>query len=108
MSYDSLLIDTCMVERYAEGAADIYGNPDLTWADHLPDEVCRVTTPTGQEIKVGAELVLADYRIFFGDVDITEQDRIVIGSVTYEILLVKDRQDGINSHHKEVLVRAVR
>lgn len=108
MSYDSLLIQTCTVKRFAEGAADDYGHPVKTWADYLTDEPCRVTTPTGREIKVGVEIVLADHLIFLGDVAITEQDRIVIGAVTYEILLVADRQDGFASHHKECFVRTAR
>jgi len=112
LSYTSLLINTCTVQRYTEGVADDYGTPTLTWADHLTDIACRLSSAMmgrgGQEIKVGAELVLADHTIFLGDVDVTEQDRIVIDSDTYEVLMVVDRQDGATSHHKECFVRVVR
>ena len=60
------------------------------------------------ELKGGAELVVADYLLFLGDVDVTEQDRVVLDSITYQILLVKDEQDGVDSHHREVLLKVSR
>ncbi len=108
MSYSSLLINTCTVQRYTEGAKDNYGNPALTWANHLADESCRLMASGGRELKVGTELVIADYKLFLGDVDITEQDRVVIGAVTYEVLLIEDRQDSTASHHKECMMRVSR
>ena len=82
--------------------------PVNTWADQLADEPCRLMTGIGKDLKVGAEVVVADYNLFLGDVDITEQDRVEIDSITYEVLLVQDRQNGIGSHHKECLMRTVR
>ena len=109
MSYTSLLVDTCTIQRFSEGAADAYGNPALTWdLTYLEDEACRLTASSGREIKVGAEIVVADYKLFLGDVDITERDRVVIGGLTYEILLVQDYSDGIESHHKQIWMRISR
>ena len=108
MSYTSLLVEICTIRRFTEGAADNTGRPVKTWADHLTDEACRLSTPSGREILIGAKLVIADYVIFLGDVDVIEQDQIEIGSITYEVLLVADRQDGIESHHKECSARTVR
>ena len=112
MSYLSLLINTCTVQRFTAGAPDDYGTPTLTWADHLTDIACRLSSGSaktqGREIKVGAEIVIADHTIFLGDEDVTEQDRIVIGSNTFEVLMVVDRKDGADSHHKECFVRVVR
>lgn len=108
MSFDSLLINTATVRRYTEGAADAYGRPAKTWADHLTDEPCRLVASSGREIKVGAEVVIADNMVFFGDIDITEQDRIVIDGITYEAILVLFRQDAVSDHHKQVYVRVAR
>ena len=115
MTFASLLTDTCTTERYTEGARDALGKPAPTWADNLVDEPCRFQTGTGRgigragmEVRVGAKLVVADYLFFIGDVDITEQDRVVSGGVTYEILIVADKQDGGGSHHKECMLKAVR
>ena len=108
MSYISLLIDTCTIQRYSEGIADGYGNPTLTWADHLVDEACRLVAAPGKELKVGAEIVVADYKLFVGDIDITERDRIVIGALTYEVLLFQNYADDTANHHKQCWLRISR
>lgn len=108
MSLSSLLIETCTVSRFTEGALDDYGIPTKTWTDYLTDEPCRLSSSGGREVKVGAEVVIADYKLFTGDADITEQDRIVIDGITYEVLLAIPREDGKGIHHKEFLLRVVR
>jgi len=109
------MINTCTVQRDTPGAADAYGNPAEVWGNHLVDEPCRIMAGVsggnlnaGREFKVGAEVVQAEYMLYIGDVDITEQDRVVLGGVTYHILLVDERQNGTAVHHKEVWLRAVR
>ena len=120
MSYTSLLVNTCSVYRYTAAGTDSYGKPVETWAivAALTDIACRIMPVIGQtngvEVKVGAELVIADYQLFLGDVVVTEQDRVNVywgttdAWVMYEILLVKDRQDGTDSHHKELMLRTIR
>ena len=108
MNYDSLLIDVCTTERFTEAAADDYGMPTKVWDEHLVDEPCRLVTGTGREVQVGAQVVIAEYTLFVGDVDITEQDRVTVDEILYQILLVSNRKDGVNSHHKECLLRTVR
>ncbi len=115
MTFATLLINTCTVQRFTAGAQDGYGRPAETWAAHLTGEPCRLmagigrgNTGTGEEIRVGAEVVEADYLLFIGDVDITEQDRVVIDSVEYEVLLVANRQNGTADHHKECRMKPVR
>ncbi len=108
MSYTSLLINTCAIQRYTEGVVDSYGNPALTWANHLEDEACRLVAAPGREIKVGAELVIADYKLFVEDIDITEQDRVVLSGNTYEVLLVQIFADDTSSHHKQCWLRISR
>jgi len=108
MSYTDLLINSCTVQRFTEGVADAYGTPVKTWAAHLTDIDCRWSTPKNREVKVGAEIVLADLLLFLGDVDITEQDRVVLDSTTYEILSVVPRQNGTTDHHVECFLRTVK
>ena len=108
MSYTSLLIHTCTTQRFTEGVADGYGSPTITWANNLEDIACRLTTAKGRELKIGAELVIADYKLFVLDVDITEQDRIIIDSLTYEVLLVEEFSDSITGHHKQCWLRISR
>ena len=108
MTFASLLINTCTVLRYAAGAQDAYGTPAKGWFNHLLNEPCRWSTPSNREVKVGAEVVLADLQLFLGDVDVTEQDRLILDTKTYEILSVVPRQNGLGDHHKEVFLRTVK
>jgi hypothetical protein len=108
MSYTSLLINTCTTRRKHPGAIDDYGTPAPGWADELSNIICRFSTPANREIKVGAEVVIADLILFTEDVDITVQDRVVLNALTYEVLAVIPRQDGVGSHHLEALLRTVR
>lgn len=95
---------------------DASGNPVKVWglAADLGDVPCRLMAITGREVLVGAEVVIADYKLFLGDVTVSEQDRVwvyagtVKGWALYEILLVEDKQDSTDSHHKECLLRVVR
>lgn len=108
MAYADLLINTATIQRHTVTGTDEYGQPVYNWANHLPDEPCRLMDAGGREIKVGAEVVIADYKLFLRDVDITEQDRVVIDTITYEVLLVELRQNGVGGHHKECYLKVVR
>ena len=108
MSYASLLINTCTIESFSSTTNDDYGLPVKTWADFLTDEPCRLVPNTNREVKVGAEVVLADYILFLGDKSVTEQMRVLIGTTYYEILSASTYQDGISEHHQELLLRTVK
>lgn len=108
MSYTLLLLNSCTTERFTEGAADDYGVPAKTWTNHLVEEPCRLVSGAGREVSVGASVVIAEYSLFLGDVDITEQDRVTVDSILYEVLLVTKRQDSVRGHHVECLLRTVR
>ena len=112
MSYADLLIETCTVYEFGEGGLSPYGIPEKTWTIRLDDTPCRLSRPRfggpGHEVKVGAEVVIAPYTLFVGDIDISEQERVVKDGVTYEILLVEEKEDNFGTHHKECLVRTVR
>lgn len=116
MSYTSLLIDICDIYEFTDGVADGYGIKAKTWAikTGLGDSPCRLsrairgTGGVGGELEIGAEVVIAPYTLFLGDVDITEQDRVILDSITYEVLLVQNKADHTGDHHKECWVRTVR
>ena len=107
MSYDSLLIHLCTVKRFGSVSNDGYGNPIKVWVDDSINNPCRLTTSSGREIKVGAEVVVADYKLFVEDtLSITEQDRVEISSILYEILLVQNYSDSGILHHKQAYLIA--
>ena len=108
MSFDSLLINACDIQRFSEGAADDYGTPIKTWDTIHTDEPCRHVSGKGREVKVGQEVVIIYDQLFVGDIDITVQDRVIIDSVTYQVVDVVFTQDGIGSHHKECYLEVVK
>ena len=108
MSFDSLLINTCDILRFTEGAQDDYGTPVKTWDTLHSDVPCRHISGKGREIKIGAEVVIVYDELILSDIDVTEQDRVVIGSNTYGILSVVFRQDGIGTHHRHLYMEIVK
>ncbi|MBA7641807.1 hypothetical protein ES703_49492 [subsurface metagenome] len=108
MSYTSLLIHKCLIEYFTEALPDPYGVPVKTWHTRYDDKECRLVASTGTELKVGAEIVVADYKLFLEDITITEQDKVTIDSKVYEILLVQDYADGLANHHKQCWLRISR
>jgi len=120
MSYASLLIHICDIKRHTQIGIDGYGNPIYSWIPPIyPDEPCRLVASSGKEIKVGAEVVISDWKLFLDNsVVVTEQDRIdnirlastgiaLAITDTFEILLVQMRSDGVSEHHKELALQKV-
>ena len=120
MSFASLLIHIADIKRYTlDGGTDDYGKPTGTWIPPTySDEPCRLVSTGGREIKVGAEIVISDWKLFVDDsVTVTEQDRVdnirlastgfVIDSSTFEIILVQERSNGISNHHYELALQKV-
>lgn len=108
MAFETLLINTCDIERFTEGAADSYGTPVKAWAVEHANEPCRHISGKGREVRIGQEVVIVYDQLFVGDIDITEQDRVIIDTVTYQVLAVVFRQDGFGAHHKQCYLEMVK
>ena len=108
MSYTDLLVHTATTQRATLGVSDAYGNAVKTWADNLVNTPCRFAQQSGRQIWTGAQEELVDFKVFWGDVDITEEDRIVKDGKTYKVLLVASVSDGEGTHHKEAQVQILR
>ena len=118
MSFDELLIHTCDIGGLSQGVANNYGTRAKTWPITYPDEPCRLVSTTGREVKVGAEVVISDWKLFVdAAVVVDEQDRVsdiklradgtVIDASTYEVILRQPRSDSVNGHHLELALRKV-
>jgi len=119
MSYATLLIHLADIKRFTlDGGTDAYGNLTGAWGNIYADEPCRLVSTTGREIRVGAEVVISDWKLFVDNsVYVTEQDRldnirlastgVVIDISTYEFLLVQPRSDSLNRHHSELALQKV-
>lgn len=108
MTYETLLINTCDIERFTEGAADNYGVPAKTWAAIHSAEACRHVSGKGREVRVGQETHIVYDELYIGDIDVTVQDRVVIDTETYQIVDILFAQDGIGGHHKQLFLEIVR
>ena len=118
MSFTSMLIHTCDVGTLTQGTVDDYGKRTETWPVLYTDQPCRLMGTGGREVKVGAVVVISNWKLFMSnDVNIDEQDRVsdirlassgkVIDASTYEVILVQFRSDGASGHHKEVFLQKV-
>ncbi len=119
MSFASLLIHTCDIGILSQGDKDAYGTPAKTWpVVDYESQPCRLVSTRGREIKVGAEVVISDWKLFVDNsVAVDEQDRVsniklaatdaVVDSSTFEILLVQMRSDGVDAHHYELALQKV-
>ena len=108
MTYSTLLVQTCQVSRYVEGAKDAYGNPVRTWIVRFASVPCRQVYGKGREVLVGAEVIIIYDELFLEDVDVTTWDRVVIDSKTYDIVSVIERQDAVvGAHHKHCFLQRV-
>lgn len=108
MSFTDLLISTATISRYTAGTADAYGVGAKTWANHLTAQPCRLSYVSGRQIQRGTEVVPVEALLFTGVIDVTEADRAVVDSVTWEILFVAARQDGTANHHLEIGLKRVK
>ena len=118
MSFDSLLIHTCDIGALTQGDADDYGHPAKTWPLSYTSQACRIMPTVGREVKVGAEVVISNWKLFVDNsVTVDEQDQIsniknastgtVIDADTYEIILIMMRSNGTSLHHKELALQKV-
>jgi len=119
MSFNTLLIHTCDIGQLTQTGANDYGTPVNTWptVGHT-SEPCRLISTSGREVKVGAEVVISDWKLFIDILaSIDEQDRVsnirlastdgLIDASTYEVLLVQPRSNGVGGHHKECFLQKV-
>jgi len=107
MSFTSLLIDTCDIERYTNSGDDDYGQPTEVWAAEHSAQACRLMSTKGREVRIGAEVVVSDWKLFIADIDVTEQDRVLLGGEYYDIILVQPRADSTTGHHLELVLLKV-
>jgi head-tail adaptor len=108
MSYPALLTQRCTIEDYAS-TPDDYGQPTKTWADTATLVPCLLEPTKGVEFELGKQVVVANYTLFLlANQTISERSRVVLDSVTYEVLLVKRVRTPRSEHHRECYVEVAR
>jgi len=116
MSYDSLLIHTCTIQRSSTASTDEFGQPVLTWSDHEDDVPCRYYPIRGREVDtVQKHTVVASHILHMRKWDVREGDRIVdiyegaveLDAGPFDILRVKRRANSVVGHHLELEMKRV-
>jgi len=107
MTYQTLLIQNCDIERYSVIGEDDAGWPLQTWTTLHPSIPCRLVFGKGTEIKVGQEVYIVHNELFLEDVDVTTQDRVLLEGDYWNIVDVGHYSDAIGPHHKKLFVQKV-
>jgi head-tail adaptor len=101
MSFEALLNDTCTIESKTAAQTDS-GELSLAWTSKATDvKTRRATNKNPSVVNTIGQVTVAHYTFYFlPDTDITEADRIVFDSATYDVVLVSKDSSG---HHLQVL-----
>lgn len=87
------LPETCVIERKTT-VSDGGGGTTDTWGDHATSVPCRIAPVAGGETGMAGDRILDETTHVVtlpSGQDITEADRIVLDSRTYEVTQVRDR-----------------
>lgn len=103
MSFDSLLNTTCTIEVKTKTQDTTSGEMVDSWVNHATSVKCRLDQAKGGEIRKADDVFVKTTHMLFLEyrTDLDENNyRIVIGSRTYNILLVRDA--GGEARHTEL------
>lgn len=106
MTVESLLNGFCRIRKAQFGAPGADGQPTTTYVDEEGVR-CRLAPGAGREYRVNEQNVVAEFICYLsGRVEITERDRIAIGSDEYDVRLVRNPSNA--SRHLECLLERVK
>jgi len=106
MGFKQLLNSTCVIRRFTSSSKDAHGNLVKVWSDLAIDVPCRLQAIRGRETTQPVQVVVGTHMLFLEPRDITEKDRVVIGSDTFEVLFVEDAAG--HGHHLEVTLELIK
>ncbi len=107
MSFPSLMNSSMTVDRVTR-TSDGHGGSTPSWAALYTNAPCRLQPMSGEEqIIYDREGVPSTHKLFCETVySFTEDDRITINSLIYDVTLVRDID--LLTHHQEVNLRRVK
>lgn len=111
MSFDALLNKTCTIQTLTETQSPS-GQKVQTWNNTLLLVKCRIDSIGGQE-QIAPSMVFekATHKLFLRNQTVTLDvgiHRVVLDSVTYNILLVQRMYEFTDLSHLELLLEIVR
>jgi hypothetical protein len=104
--YSNLLKQRYLLSRYTSTTVDDYNQPVKTWVTSSTAVACQLATIRAVEIEVEKQVVITSLKLYtLSSSDLTFKDRVVIDSLTYEVLAPIPVNQN---HHKEFYVRLVK
>ena len=110
MTYLALLTQSCTVQRCTRPSEDDWGQGVESWADLATGVACRLSAAKGREVTDEAKQVtVRSDRLYLPDgTDVTERDRVVLESLTYQVVATGEMKGrGGNDVRFADLVRVV-
>lgn len=102
-----LLNNRCIIQRYTS-TPNAYGESVKDWQPLAISVRCRLLNAKGKQLQVDNQAVIAEFLLMLPfEQDIKESDRVVINSLTYDVLFV-DPNPGNSNHHSECFLKLVR
>lgn len=107
MSFASLLNQTATIQRQTPTVDDSGGRVEGAITE--TEIACRIRPLSARERAMsGAEGTDVTHRMYCAACSISEADRVVVGSTTYEVEFVNRNPGGSSAHHYEVDLREYR
>jgi len=101
---------TALVQRKGAATTNSYGEPVASFATHISSVRCRIEGIGGgmsAEMVDRIQATEATNYMYCGPADIKETDRVIFGSITFEVKFVNSRPGGLTKH-MEILLMEVR
>lgn len=103
MSFDALLDKTCAIRRVT--TVNDGPEPSEIWADVATGVKCRISMLRAIELAQLHQTLSITHRLYLPHgTDITNDDRVVLDSTTYEVEMV-NTNPGSKQHHVEALIK---
>lgn len=103
MSFDALLNQTCTIRRVT--TVNDGPEPSEVWATTASDVPCRLSMLRAIELGQLHQTMAITHRLYLPySTDVTNDDRVIVDSVTYEVEMV-NANPGSRQHHVEALIK---
>lgn len=105
MSFPGFLGTNCTIKRKQEGSEDAYGQDTRALATVTTAKTHRWVRGGGEHVDERQVTVYLDRFYFVAGTDIKARDRIVVGTDTFEAMVVNDNAG--HGHHVQVDARFI-
>jgi len=105
MSFDSLLNQSCTIQRYSLKQTDVLGRKEV-WSAVFPNVKCRIEQLSDDKrLIAGRDGEVATHICYVQPATTaTVKDRLISGGLTYDIVSVEESRGAKSVHHYEIIL----